>query len=343
MRIYYLVYKSFVVSLLLLACGLINAANAQAPGNLSPNAAQEKRKRPTPIEMPQEKSLAPLVGKSDLYCGGYIQYEPAQNSVEVVGGEQEQERHLYGQGDYVYINVGSAQGARAGQEFSIFRPRGRFTSEFTKKKGTLGTYVQELGQLRVVNVKDQVSVALITESCDVVQLGDLLRPVPQRVSPIERVEVPLDHFSNPSGKQNGRIVLARGNRVSVSRSYIVYIDLGMEDNVKAGDYLTIYRPVGAGNITHVADEELVPNAVGGFESQTYHGGKFSNQAPRLKNPDGSIYGPTVKTPEIRRHRPSLPRKVVGEMVILSVQQRTATAVITRVVQEVHTGDFVELQ
>jgi hypothetical protein len=31
------------------------------------------------------------------------------------------------------------------------------------------------------------------------------------------------------------------------------------------------------------------------------------------------------------------------MVILNVQQRTATAVITRVAQEVHTGDNVELQ
>jgi hypothetical protein len=39
----------------------------------------------------------------------------------------------------------------------------------------------------------------------------------------------------------------------------------------------------------------------------------------------------------------MPRKVVGEMVILSVQQRTAAAVITKVAQEVHTGDYVEVQ
>jgi len=46
---------------------------------------------------------------------------------------------------------------------------------------------------------------------------------------------------------------------------------------------------------------------------------------------------------VKRHRPPVPRKVVGEMVILGVQERTATAIITRVAQEVHTGDYVEIQ
>jgi hypothetical protein len=51
----------------------------------------------------------------------------------------------------------------------------------------------------------------------------------------------------------------------------------------------------------------------------------------------------MTTHEIKRHRPRVPRKVVGEMVILSVQTRTATAIITRVAQEIHTGDYVEVQ
>jgi hypothetical protein len=42
-------------------------------------------------------------------------------------------------------------------------------------------------------------------------------------------------------------------------------------------------------------------------------------------------------------RPSMPRKIVGEVVIISVEQRTAAAVITRYAQEIHTGDFVEVQ
>ncbi len=51
----------------------------------------------------------------------------------------------------------------------------------------------------------------------------------------------------------------------------------------------------------------------------------------------------MKTPKILRSRPPVPRKVVGEVVVLHVEARTATAVITRVAQEIHTGDYVELQ
>ncbi|MBV9959928.1 MAG: hypothetical protein JO360_15990 [Acidobacteria bacterium] len=130
----------------------------------------------------------------------------------------------------------------------------------------------------------------------------------------------------------------------LSRDQVVFVDLGTEDNVKPGDYLTIYRPLGKGNITRFRDEEVTPTANGGFESDIFKGGKFSNKAQRVKDANSTgIYGPMVTTPQIWDKRPRMPRKIVGEMVILSVQQRTASAVITRVAQEVHTGDYVEVQ
>jgi hypothetical protein len=51
----------------------------------------------------------------------------------------------------------------------------------------------------------------------------------------------------------------------------------------------------------------------------------------------------VTTDERRKGRPDFIRKVVGEMVILNVKERTATAVITRSAQEIHPGDWVEVQ
>jgi len=67
-------------------------------------------------------------------------------------------------------------------------------------------------------------------------------------------------------------------------------------------------------------------------------------APRVQDPNNNgVYGPIETKPKVIRHRPPVPRKVVGEMVIFNVQQRTATAIITRVAQEVHTGDYVEIQ
>lgn len=334
MRINHFVYRSFAV--LLCACGLFySAANAQQPTPL-----------PTPtVIVPNDKGPQPVTGNTNLYCAGFIQYAPAPNNLQVVGGEEEQEQRVYSQGDIVYINAGAQQSVREGQEYIVIRPRGQFKTKLSKKKGWLGVYTQELGRLRVIRVKDQVSVAVVTQNCDNILLGDLLRAAPQRVAPLQRVETAnIDRFADSSGKQNGRIVLAHESREAVSRDQVVFIDLGTEDNVRPGDYLTIYRPLGRGNITRFRDEEVTPTASGGFESDVYKGGKFSNKAQRVREANTTgIYGPMVTTPEILDKRPRMPRKIVGEMVILSVQQRTATAVITRVAQEVHTGDYVEVQ
>lgn len=344
MRISHLLSKSLALLSLLCACALANAVSAQTTGNQSSAAAPQ----PTPtVILPEEKTAVAVAGHTDLYCAGFIQYAPAPINPEIVGGEQEQEQRTYAEGDYVFINAGSQQGTQVGQEFAIVRPRGQMTSKFTRKKGWLGVYMQELGRLRVVSVKDRVSVALITNSCETVLLGDLLRQVNNRVAPVERAEVALDRFADPSGKQRGRIVLARDGRELLSRSEVVYIDLGVEDNVKAGDYFTIYRPSGTGNVTRVENEEIARSQSGGFESDRYHGGKFSIQSQRTKDytsaPGIFFRNEPVTTHEIKRRRPPVPRKVVGELVILNVQTRTATAIITRVAQEIHTGDFVELQ
>jgi hypothetical protein len=128
----------------------------------------------------------------------------------------------------------------------------------------------------------------------------------------------------------------------ISRDQVVFIDLGAEDNLKVGDYLTIFRPQRFGTLVEHG-EEMAQNTRRGFESDEFRGGKLSNQAQRLKHPDGGSGGETVKTPEIKRNRPAVPRQVVGEMVVIHVEGRTATAVITRVAQEVHTGDHVEVQ
>jgi hypothetical protein len=226
----------------------------------------------------------------------------------------------------------------------VVRPRGQLRSRWSSKPGTLGVYTQEVARLRVVRVKTDTSVAVLTHSCETVLLGDLLRPVPQRAAPVASFNPVFDRFAEPSGKQQGRIVLARDAREAPSVNHIVYIDLGREDNVREGDRLTIFRPVGTPRVARFKDEEVTPGGSGGFESERFRGGKYSNQAPRVKDPtrDGPR-GPVLKLPEIKRTRPALPRKIVGEMVILNVQQRTATAVITRVAQEVHTGDHVEIQ
>jgi hypothetical protein len=314
------------------------SANAQTPG-------------PTPtVIAPPSKSPLQVAGKTTLNCAGYIRLQNLPEMPEIVGAVEEQEQRMFADSDIVYLNAGSNQGIKEGQNFQIIRPRGDVKGVHRQKKGFLGVYIQELGQLQVVKVRENTSAAQITSSCgDMVMLGDLLTALPDRESPLQKTEAEFDVFAVPTNKQTGRLIMAKDNREMVTSNDVVYIDLGGEDNVKTGDYLTIYRPLGTGNVTRVDNEEQARNRATGFQSDRYRGGGISSEGKRAKDEtafvdaNGRYRFRPITTREIVRNRPLMPRKIVGEMVIIDVQSRTATAVITRVVGEVHTGDWVEIQ
>lgn len=325
--------SAIFAALLLLGSAGLNAARAQTHTSQTISEATSR----------SAAGAAAETFRADVYCTGFIEYGSSYG-LEIVGAEEEQSRRVFTQGDHVYVSGGAQQGLRVGQEFSIVRPRGMFKGHWTKKKDWLGVYTQEVGRLRIVQVKDRVSLGIIDASCEVAQFGDFLRPVTQR-SPITNYDTAnFDRFAEPSNKQQGRIVLARGAREALATNDILYIDLGAQDNVKVNDKLTVFRPLGKGTVTHFRDDNIVPAASGGYESFAYKGGKFSNQANRVKYPNSNgVYGPTTNFPNIKRRRPPMPRKNVGEIVITDVQERTATAIVTRVSEELHTGDYVELQ
>ena len=328
-------FGNFKALLLSLAClpAFACATNAQsptpAPQVIAPDTHQEQR----------------IADRTRLYCAGYIRHQTLSHMPEIVGALEEQEQRRYGDGDIVYINAGTQQGIKEGQTLQIIRPRGEVKGVHKQKRGFLGTYIQEIGQLQVFKVREKTSAAQITFTCNEALLGDLVAPVPERESPIQRADANLDVFADPSGKHTGRLMMAKDNRELITRNDIVYIDLGAEDQLKTGDYLTVYRPLGTGNITRVDDDEMSPNREDGFQSNRLRGGGFSGQSNRAKDEkgDGSYRGGSITSREVKLHRPPMPRKIVGEIVVIDVQSRTATAIITRVAGEVHTGDWVEIQ
>jgi len=282
--------------------------------------------------------MAVAVG-NNLYCAGYIQKNAISTGNTIVGANDEADRYTFAQNDYVYINVGSSKGASVGDIFAVVRPRGRIDSRWTSKSD-IGFYVQEVGALEVVRVNQDVSVARVKASCDSFYLGDVLQLTENRTSPLTESRPALDVFGNASGKATGRIIMSRDGAEMLSRDFVVYVDLGADDNVKAGDRLTIFRPLGRGNLTLTPQKESASARDEGFQSDVYRGGKLSNQAGR-KGGDKAHSG-VVTTYDAKLGRPFL-RKVVGEAVVLNVKEHTATVVITRTAQEIHTGDWVEIQ
>ena len=237
--------------------------------------------------------------------------------------------------------MGADKGVNVGDIFVVVRPRGAVKSKWSEK-GNLGFFVQEVGSVQVVDVKREFSVARVKVSCDNLLLGDLVQNVQERKSPLyEETTKPLNRFADPSGKATGRILMTRDSAEMVTRDQIAYVDLGADNNVQVGDRLTVFRPLEGGNLFHHPDRESVSSRDYGYESDDYKGGKFSNQSSRKSGDKAD--GQEVRTLDIRNERPQYLRKVVGEAVILNVKEKTATIIITRTGQEIHTGDWVEIQ
>lgn len=304
--------------------------------------AQDTQEKPvTQVTLPEKpKSAQAVAGRNNLYCAGYIQSNAMSTVNMIIGGQDEAERFTYAQGDFVYINMGNDKGVNVGDMFAVVRPRGAVKSKWSKK-GDVGFYVQEVGSLEVVNVKREVAVARVKNSCDNFLLGDLVQLVPLRTSPILDIRSAFNRFGDPSGKATGRILMARDSQEMITRDQIAYVDLGADDSVQIGDRLTVFRPLARGNLILNPDRESVSARDYGFESEVYKGGKFSNQAARKSGDKAD--GQEVRTRDIRNERPKYLRKVVGEAIVLNVKEKTATIVITRTGQEIHTGDWVEIQ
>ncbi|HXG93497.1 MAG TPA: hypothetical protein VNN73_14205 [Blastocatellia bacterium] len=270
----------------------------------------------------------PIAKRADIYCTGFIAEAEPRANLQIVGAEKENMKMTFAEGDVVYLNQGRGQGIKSGAVYYIIRPLGLVKHPYTKKK--LGYFVRELGLLRVIEVGDHVSTAEIIVSCDTVEFGDLLKPYEEYRGPGPRDARPLPRYGEGSGGITGQIVMASGYHENLSANQIVYLDLGNRQNVQPGDYFTIYREVGAREgITRTPQDNIVKERDRDYSSDRYRGGDFSIQSAR------------VHRDKVLKTRPAMPRKVVGELIVLKVEKGTSVALITRTTAEVNIGDFVE--
>lgn len=317
----------------LLTALFATAASAQLKVLIAPKT--------TPPVAPEVRRELTVAERNNLYCAGYVQKSGMRTNRKIIGAVDEQDGHLFSQNNFMYINMGADKGVQIGNLLSVIRPRGQVKTRWTDKDDGLGFYVQEVGIVEVVRVKPTISVVRVQTSCDNILMGDLIQPMQPRVSPKYKQRPAMDLFAEPSGKAVGRLFMSRDGADLIQREHIVYIDLGAEDKVNVGDYLTIFRPLGKGNLFVNDTDESVSSRAGGFQSDEYRGGRFSNQSQRES---GSFARGKVMTTSDAKGFLRVPvRKVVGEMVILNVKERTATALITRNAQEIHPGDWVEVQ
>jgi hypothetical protein len=270
----------------------------------------------------------------DTMCAGFISDLPMNSGIRIVGAGKELQSYPFAERDLVYVNKGVEQGITPGTVYMIVRPFGGIKQPFTKQM--LGYYVKQLGLARIETVQGLTSKAKITAACDEVWLGDLLVPYdPPEDTHASEVRTaatkPVDDIVPDAAAPKGQIFFARGFREYLGTNDIVFVDLGSAKGVQPGDSFTIYRTIGATEgLLPFPDNGIQSDREGGYSGERYRGGDYSNDAP------------PVQRDKMRKNRPTLPRKVVGQLVLIRVDKTASVARIVQSNEEINVGDSVQL-
>jgi hypothetical protein len=260
----------------------------------------------------------PEIDFSTANCAGFVTDQKVPDELRLVSGEQTNYKITFTRGDYVHINRGQDKGVRVGDRFSVMRPYKDPTDvPWFKWQGRLlkamGTTYVDLGQLRVVNVQPKVSTAQVTFSCQFMQRGDILQPYQDRPAPQYKDAATFDHFAPVTGKPVAMVVAGKDFGQVYGKLSAVYVNLGSNQGVKVGDYFRIFR----------------------------YQGSMAETVPQNKGYQYSMWG--FGSAPTRYEWNELPREVLGEGIVISVNRNSSTMVITFNSIEVYAGDYVEIE
>jgi hypothetical protein len=140
-------------------------------------------------------------------------------------------RIMFGPGDAVIIYAG--ENVQRGQQFFVRRP----ILDASRKQPKVGALygVHTAGWLTVVDVQDMMAVATVTHACDGILAGDYLEPFTSPVLPAPALAGAPD-YGHP-----GQIVLADERRQTGYPGLVMLMNRGSDNDVRAGQLVTIYR------------------------------------------------------------------------------------------------------
>jgi hypothetical protein len=280
----------------------------------------------TNVNFPVEQLATPTY--ADLYCAGFVNQHPLPNVNYVSGGLDTPNTTHYTSGELIFL---SGKGYELGQRYSIVRELRdpnryeSFAGQFTMLKA-MGQPYNELGIVRVVDVRHKTAIGHVEFSCDTILPGDLAVPYVEKTQISFHAPIHFDRFAPANSKLSGRIVMARDFDSELGTGMKVYLNLGTNQGVKVGDYFRAVRPYEAD--LHNAVDSLSFKASTADDTQ-------ARPAVMQKEMLSTSKGPVVNVAD-------LPRRAVGEIVVLSTTATTATGMIVFAMEDMHLGDGVEI-
>lgn len=221
-----------------------SAGTASASGTAE---NQSQTALPTVTVAPAANPI-PLATEADLYCYGYIgdPREPMPNRITSFEDVEMtyhplvlEQTDAVSNSDLVFIDGGTSTGIVPGETYLLVVPGDIVTHPRTGAE--IGRHYEYHGQVRILCADETHSRGIVTQSCQEIPRGARLKPMPQLPIPIARVPDIPAFCDAPSGKTAGYIVQSRGFQLIVGIGELVQINLGRDDQLQPGDFLTVYR------------------------------------------------------------------------------------------------------
>lgn len=255
---------------------------------------------------------------SAIYCSDFVSSENIPSDVRLISGEQSNSKLIFSTRDFVYVSKGANQGIHVGDRFAVIRPitdpvSVQWFKWQNKLMKAMGAMYQDAGQLKVVNVQPNVSIAEITFACGYLQRGDIVRPMQDRPSPPFKPAAEFDHFAPASGKAVGMLVIGKTFSNVYGKFNTVYVNLGTNQGVTVGQYLRVFRYQGSNAETAVYYDD--------YQYKMYGFGS---------------------TPQAYKWN-DLPREVLGEGIVINVSSNSSTILVTYSRVDLWAGDYVEIE
>jgi hypothetical protein len=280
----------------------------------------------TSVNVPYVRFQTPT--QADIYCAGFITKERIPDANYVNGGLETPTSTKFEIGELIYL---AGTGYQAGQLYSIVREI-RDINEYEIYPGerkilaSTGRPYGEIGRVRIVDTRSHSAIAQVEFSCDPINPGDVAVPFVERPSASFHVPGHFDRFAPPNGKLSGRIVLGKDFDGVLGTGMKLYLNMGSNQGVKVGDYFRVVRPYSA--TLHDPVDSLSFKAQTSEDTQMRPPTFEANRFDRTK-------GPNI-------HVRDLPRRGLGEVVVLNVTPTSSSAMIVFALEDVYAGDSVEL-
>jgi hypothetical protein len=199
----------------------------------------------------QQSNYYPTTLHEQLVCAPAMLPAAPLSGIRVIGNS-DRNRTLFATGDAVILDAGGVQGIKLGQRFFVRRI---VHDEFIgiKPADLRPVSIHTAGWVTVVDVRDHVAVAQVTQACDGIIAGDYLEPY------VDPVEPPAGVDGEPDYDHAGRIVMGDERRQMGAAGTLMVVDRGSDGAVRPGETVTIYRETmgGIGPVYQIARGTVV--------------------------------------------------------------------------------------